>query len=80
MRGKGNSFSYTVSVLRKSSGRGKSRKAGGLVTLQIPDDDITYESVEVNTYSFSLYLICLYLVVFKFRFMHIRLVLEADVI
>ncbi|KAL4654864.1 hypothetical protein ACB092_01G411400 [Castanea dentata] len=43
---KGNSFSYTVSVLRKASGRGKSRKAGGLITLQLPNQDETFESAE----------------------------------
>ncbi|XP_065871411.1 DExH-box ATP-dependent RNA helicase DExH7, chloroplastic [Euphorbia lathyris] len=39
-------FKYSVSVLRKASGRGKSRKAGGLVTLQLPEQDETYDSVE----------------------------------
>ncbi|XP_030504480.2 DExH-box ATP-dependent RNA helicase DExH7, chloroplastic isoform X1 [Cannabis sativa] len=46
VHGKGNSFSYTVSVLRKASGRGKSRKAGGLVTLQLPGEGDTFDSVE----------------------------------
>ncbi|EXB29033.1 ATP-dependent RNA helicase DHX29 [Morus notabilis] len=46
VRGKGNNFSYTVSVLRKASGWGKSRKAGGLITLQLPDEGETFESVE----------------------------------
>ncbi|KAK4835384.1 hypothetical protein QYF36_009045 [Acer negundo] len=44
--GKANSFSYAVSVLRKASGRGKSRKAGGLITLQLPDQNQTFESAE----------------------------------
>ncbi|KAL6010624.1 hypothetical protein ACLOJK_001060 [Asimina triloba] len=44
--GKGNNFTYTVSVLRTASGRGKSRKAGGLITLQLPDSDETFESAE----------------------------------
>ncbi|XP_020533292.1 DExH-box ATP-dependent RNA helicase DExH7, chloroplastic isoform X2 [Jatropha curcas] len=39
-------FLYSVSILRKASGRGKSRKAGGLITLQLPDWDETYESAE----------------------------------
>ncbi|KAF2319938.1 hypothetical protein GH714_020738 [Hevea brasiliensis] len=39
-------FSYSVSILRKATGRGKSRKAGGLITLQLPDQDETYESAE----------------------------------
>ncbi|GKV32188.1 hypothetical protein SLEP1_g40810 [Rubroshorea leprosula] len=43
---KGKHFSYTVSVLRKASGRGKSRKAGGLITLQLPDKNETFESAE----------------------------------
>ncbi|PON48782.1 RNA helicase, ATP-dependent DEAH box [Parasponia andersonii] len=46
VHGKGKSFSYSVSVLRKASGRGKSRKAGGLITLQLPDEGETSESVE----------------------------------
>ncbi|KAK7348503.1 hypothetical protein VNO80_23061 [Phaseolus coccineus] len=44
--GRGKSFSYTVSILRKASGRGKNRKAGGLVTLQLPDQNETVESAE----------------------------------
>ena len=40
-------FSYAVSILRKASGRGKSRKAGGLISLQLPDQDDTFESAEV---------------------------------
>ncbi|CAN0878558.1 DExH-box ATP-dependent RNA helicase DExH7, chloroplastic [Linum grandiflorum] len=39
-------FSYSVSVLRKASGRGKNRKAGGLVTIRLPNLDETFESVE----------------------------------
>ncbi|KAH9751108.1 DExH-box ATP-dependent RNA helicase DExH7 [Citrus sinensis] len=44
--GKNNNFSYAVSVLRKASGRGKSRKAGGLITLELPGEGETFESVE----------------------------------
>ncbi|KAL5182264.1 DExH-box ATP-dependent RNA helicase DExH7, chloroplastic [Glycine soja] len=44
--GRGKIFSYTVSILRKASGRGKNRKAGGLVTLQLPDQNETVESAE----------------------------------
>ncbi|KAJ7968010.1 ATP-dependent RNA helicase [Quillaja saponaria] len=44
--GNESSFSYAVSVLRKASGRGKNRKAGGLVTLQLPEQDQTFESAE----------------------------------
>nr|APO15850.1 helicase [Sesuvium portulacastrum] len=39
-------FSYTVSVVRKATGRGKSRKSGGLITLQLPRQDQTFESAE----------------------------------
>ncbi|CAL5346748.1 unnamed protein product [Camellia sinensis] len=44
--GKENNSSYAISILRKASGRGKSRKAGGLVTLQLPSQDETSESAE----------------------------------
>ncbi|KAM7252349.1 hypothetical protein ACFE04_024232 [Oxalis oulophora] len=44
--GKQNRFSYTVSILRKASGRGKSKKAGGLITLQLPEENTTFESAE----------------------------------
>ncbi|KAK7363934.1 hypothetical protein VNO77_06099 [Canavalia gladiata] len=44
--GRGKSFSYTVSILRKASGRGKNRKVGGLVTLQFPDQNETVDSAE----------------------------------
>ncbi|XP_057466071.1 DExH-box ATP-dependent RNA helicase DExH7, chloroplastic-like isoform X1 [Actinidia eriantha] len=44
--GKENNSSYAVSILRKASGRGKSRKAGGLVTLQLPSHVQPSESPE----------------------------------
>ncbi|XP_023643306.1 DExH-box ATP-dependent RNA helicase DExH7, chloroplastic isoform X2 [Capsella rubella] len=44
--GEGRDFSYTVSILRKASGRGKNRQAGGLVTLQLPHKDENFESIE----------------------------------
>ncbi|XP_047333624.1 DExH-box ATP-dependent RNA helicase DExH7, chloroplastic [Impatiens glandulifera] len=44
--GKKNNFSYTVSVLRKGAGRGKNRKSGGLVTVQLPDPYDISESPE----------------------------------
>ncbi|CAN8244837.1 unnamed protein product [Cochlearia groenlandica] len=44
--GEGRNFSYTVSIVRKASGRGKSRQAGGLVTLQLPHQDEEFESIE----------------------------------
>ncbi|KAJ8631029.1 hypothetical protein MRB53_024352 [Persea americana] len=39
-------FSYAVSVLRTATGRGKSRKAGGLITLQLPDQYGSFETAE----------------------------------
>ncbi|RID44875.1 hypothetical protein BRARA_I01640 [Brassica rapa] len=44
--GEGRKISYTVSILRKASGRGKSRQAGGLVTFQLPHQDEVFESIE----------------------------------
>ncbi|XP_043705880.1 DExH-box ATP-dependent RNA helicase DExH7, chloroplastic isoform X2 [Telopea speciosissima] len=44
--GKVSRFSYAVSVLRTASGRGKSRKPGGLITLQLPIQDEASESAE----------------------------------
>ncbi|KAL9691241.1 hypothetical protein QQ045_011660 [Rhodiola kirilowii] len=46
VRAKDSNFFYTVSILRKASGRGKSRKAGGLITLQLPDQDRASTSAE----------------------------------
>ncbi|KAI4375529.1 hypothetical protein MLD38_013387 [Melastoma candidum] len=43
---KGKSFAYTVNVIRKASGRGKSRKAGGLTTIRLPDRDENSRSAE----------------------------------
>lgn len=51
--GQRSSFSYAVSVLRRSSGRGKSRKSGGLITLQLPDQEETFESAEVPIYPYA---------------------------
>lgn len=39
-------FTYAVDVLRGSTGRGKSRKAGGLTKIQLPEQDEEYVSVE----------------------------------
>ncbi|OIT26180.1 PREDICTED: DExH-box ATP-dependent RNA helicase DExH7, chloroplastic-like isoform X1 [Nicotiana attenuata] len=44
--GKGNNSHYTVSIMRKASGRGKSRKAGGLVTIELPSQDHTSSTTE----------------------------------
>ncbi|KAF8762551.1 hypothetical protein HU200_009326 [Digitaria exilis] len=39
-------FIYAVNVLRGATGRGKSRKAGGLTKIQLPEIDEEYGSVE----------------------------------
>ncbi|XP_019173848.1 PREDICTED: DExH-box ATP-dependent RNA helicase DExH7, chloroplastic isoform X2 [Ipomoea nil] len=44
--GKRNISSYTISILRKASGRGKSRKAGGLITIELPEQDQTSSNAE----------------------------------
>ncbi|KAI3917902.1 hypothetical protein MKW98_000136 [Papaver atlanticum] len=46
LTGKVGRYSYAASVLRTASGRGKSRKAGGLITLQLPDPEESFESAE----------------------------------
>lgn len=46
---KDDKFLYSVSVLRTATGRGKSRKAGGLITIQLPNLDETFGFVEVQT-------------------------------
>ncbi|KAI7745963.1 hypothetical protein M8C21_029270, partial [Ambrosia artemisiifolia] len=38
--------SYTVSVIRKASGRGKNRKVGGLTTIQLPTPGEAFETAE----------------------------------
>nr|XP_019708452.1 DExH-box ATP-dependent RNA helicase DExH7, chloroplastic isoform X2 [Elaeis guineensis] len=43
---KGDKFLYSVSVLRTATGRGKSRKAGGLITIQPPNLDEAFGFVE----------------------------------
>ncbi|KAI3445599.1 hypothetical protein Pfo_002264 [Paulownia fortunei] len=44
--GKGHNSGYSISVLRKASGRGKSRKAGGLTTIQLPSQDESFNTPE----------------------------------
>lgn len=39
-------FIYAVNVLRGSTGRGKSRKAGGLTKIELPEQDEEYVSVQ----------------------------------
>ncbi|KAK9095923.1 hypothetical protein Sjap_021420 [Stephania japonica] len=51
-------FGYSVSILRKASGRGKSKKAGGLVTFQLPDKDETFESAEDAQNSVAAFALC----------------------
>ncbi|KAJ3675190.1 hypothetical protein LUZ60_004232 [Juncus effusus] len=43
---KDSKFIYSVNILRKTTGRGKSRKAGGLTAFQLPDSDESSRSVE----------------------------------
>ncbi|KAK3144746.1 hypothetical protein QOZ80_4AG0317290 [Eleusine coracana subsp. coracana] len=43
---KNGKFVYAVNVLRGATGRGKSRKAGGLTKIQLPELDEEYGSVE----------------------------------
>ncbi|KAL7119617.1 hypothetical protein ACP275_02G073900 [Erythranthe tilingii] len=43
---KGHNSGYSISVLQKASGRGKSRKAGGLRTIQLPIQDESFNSPE----------------------------------
>ncbi|KAJ3700380.1 hypothetical protein LUZ61_004085 [Rhynchospora tenuis] len=55
---KDNNFIYSVNVLRTATGRGKSRKAGGLTTFQIPEEDetsISVEEAQSKVASFALY-------------------------
>ncbi|XP_057978145.1 DExH-box ATP-dependent RNA helicase DExH7, chloroplastic isoform X2 [Malania oleifera] len=56
--GKENAFCYAVSVLRKASGRGKSRKSGGLVTLQLPVQDEISETAEDAQNRVSAFALC----------------------
>ncbi|KAK9162124.1 hypothetical protein Syun_003026 [Stephania yunnanensis] len=51
-------FGYSVSILRKASGRGKSKKAGGLVTFQLPDKDETFKSAEDAQNSVAAFALC----------------------
>ncbi|KAL0357191.1 UNVERIFIED_CONTAM: DExH-box ATP-dependent RNA helicase DExH7, chloroplastic [Sesamum calycinum] len=44
--GKGHNSGYSISILRKASGRGKSRKAGGLTTIQLPSQDESFNTPE----------------------------------
>lgn len=57
---KRNGSGYTVSVLRKASGRGKSRKAGGLTSIQLPTKDETSleaEDAQNRVAAYALYLL-----------------------
>lgn len=55
---RGKRYSYAVSVLRKTTGRGKSRKPGGLITLQLPDQNETFESAEDAQNRVAAYALC----------------------
>ncbi|XP_078172951.1 RNA helicase family protein isoform X1 [Carex rostrata] len=55
---KDSNFIYSVNVMRTTTGRGKSRKAGGLTTFQISDEEEPSKSVEEaqsKVASFALY-------------------------
>nr|XP_018683578.1 PREDICTED: DExH-box ATP-dependent RNA helicase DExH7, chloroplastic isoform X1 [Musa acuminata subsp. malaccensis]XP_018683579.1 PREDICTED: DExH-box ATP-dependent RNA helicase DExH7, chloroplastic isoform X1 [Musa acuminata subsp. malaccensis] len=47
LSGKEDKFLYAVSILRSASGRGKSRNAGGLISIQLPNGGESFKSVEV---------------------------------
>ncbi|XP_074275039.1 DExH-box ATP-dependent RNA helicase DExH7, chloroplastic isoform X2 [Silene latifolia] len=55
---KGSDFNYSVSVVRKSTGRGKSRKAGGLITLQLPGHNETFETAEEAQNQVAAFALC----------------------
>ncbi|KAK9676403.1 hypothetical protein RND81_11G074700 [Saponaria officinalis] len=55
---KGSGFNYSVSVVRKTTGRGKSRKAGGLITLQLPGQDETFETAEEGQNRVAAFALC----------------------
>lgn len=59
---KNGKFVYAVNVLRGATGRGKSRKAGGLTKIQLPEIDEEYGSVEVTT----LLLLCMIMLLANF--------------
>lgn len=44
--GRGNSFSYSLSIIRPTTGRGKNKKVGGLLNFQFPDPDYVFESAD----------------------------------
>lgn len=44
--GRGNAFSYSLSIIRPTTGRGKNKKVGGLLNFQFPDPDYVFESVD----------------------------------
>lgn len=48
LSGKEDTFQYSVSILRTARGRGKSRKAGGLISIKFPDNGESSKSVEVQ--------------------------------
>lgn len=47
LSGKEDKFLYAVSILRSASGRGKSRNAGGLISIELPNGGESFKSVEV---------------------------------
>lgn len=44
--GRGNAFSYSLSIIRPTTGRGKNKKVGGVLNFQFPDPDYVFESAD----------------------------------
>ncbi|XP_057861727.2 DExH-box ATP-dependent RNA helicase DExH7, chloroplastic isoform X2 [Cryptomeria japonica] len=44
--GRGNAYSYSLNILRPTTGRGKNRKVGGPITFQLSDQETVFESVD----------------------------------
>ncbi|PIN25354.1 DEAH-box RNA helicase [Handroanthus impetiginosus] len=61
LAGKGHNSAYSISILRKASGRGKSRKAGGLTTIQLPSQNESFGTSEDAQNSVAAYALhCLF--------------------
>ncbi|KAJ8476961.1 hypothetical protein OPV22_020688 [Ensete ventricosum] len=58
LSGKEDKFLYAVSILRSASGRGKSRNAGGLISIQLPNDGESFKFVEDAQNKVASYALC----------------------
>ncbi|CAL9185317.1 unnamed protein product [Musa hybrid cultivar] len=58
LSGKEDKFLYAVSILRSASGRGKSRNAGGLISIQLPNGGESFKSVEDAQNKVASYALC----------------------